>query len=266
MTDLVETNLYYSATDSVIGDKHYHTIFHQINGSVNDPIGKNSSVCGFVREDTVNGKFWFLNSFADTTIEVLLMDLSLDKGDTFVFIHDYRYMWKDSVTVDSVFHENNRKIIALNKTHFDGFGESKIWFIEGIGPNTGFFMAEPYQEPYFYGMLCKFDNNKHVYSAPSVDILGACFYVGGGGVQINKLEDWINIYPNPASSKINIQLKNLSYQNSQLYLYNSTGSLIFSRPLTSENDYLEISRNGIYFLKVVSGNIILNKKIVVVGN
>jgi len=138
MTDLVETNLYYSATDSVIGDKHYHTIFHQINGSVNDPIGKNSSVCGFVREDTVNGKFWFLNSFADTTIEVLLMDLSLDKGDTFVFIHDYRYMWKDSVTVDSVFHENNRKIIALNKTHFDGFGESKIWFIEGIGPNTGF--------------------------------------------------------------------------------------------------------------------------------
>jgi hypothetical protein len=258
---------YYSFSDTLIKESIYHKLYREQIYDTNQFFGKNYSwICGYIREDTAVGKYWYLIPGKDTTMEVLLMDMNLTKGDSFLYITDATFASFETVAVDSVYYENDRKVIELDKSYYSDRTNSKVKFINGIGPSSGFFPDNAGESSWGnFGLICKFENGIHVFSTEA-DFDGNCFYAGGADIKKIRPDKWIDIYPNPATIKITIQLNNMNYQNSYLFLFNVSGSLIINRPINSEKDYLEIPQNGIYFLKVVSGNMILVKKIIVIGN
>jgi hypothetical protein len=77
---------------------------------------------GYLREDTTNGRIWFLNQ--DLNEEILVVDMSLVASDTFEII-DYDNK-KNKVIVDTVFYNNNLKHIRFHSAHIgicDGGGD-----------------------------------------------------------------------------------------------------------------------------------------------
>jgi hypothetical protein len=152
------TMTFYSHSDTVINLKSYHKIYGEFIFSPEQPIGQ-GNVCGFVHEDTINGKYWFLKFDDNEYTEGLFMDLSLNKGDTFILISDFRFMWEDSIIVDSVYMDGSKRVIELNTTHSDCFDDIKLRFIEGVGASNGFYMAEVNEQPYPYSLICKYNDD-----------------------------------------------------------------------------------------------------------
>ena len=70
----------------------------------------------------------------------------------------------------------------------------------------------------------------------------------------------IMLIPNPTSG--NFTISNVS--NATIYLYSSLGSHIKTFEHVSSQENINISHlsNGIYFLKIVEGNMIKNKKMI----
>ena len=80
---------------------------------------------GFLRASEDNSKLWFSPNGTSKNEELLVFDLTLEKGDTF-------YLGSTLTIVDTVFYRDNLMHIE--------FDISTIWdenlrFIEGVGPN-----------------------------------------------------------------------------------------------------------------------------------
>ncbi len=75
----------------------------------------------------------------------------------------------------------------------------------------------------------------------------------------------LSVFPNPATSEINISITNLNHQQASIRLYDDTGQL--SRTYSTSNPLLTINReglsNGIYFITVDIGNTRLKSKLVI---
>lgn len=77
----------------------------------------------------------------------------------------------------------------------------------------------------------------------------------------------INIYPNPASDKLNIQAANKEIMLENVQIFDNIGNVLFSQNI--ENNQLEIDINkllpdGIYFVSIKTNNKLINSKISVV--
>lgn len=72
----------------------------------------------------------------------------------------------------------------------------------------------------------------------------------------------INIYPNPAIDKINIDY--IERQNSNLYVYNLVGELLLQKELTKNKNEIDISflGQGLYLIKIFSANKIFQCKLI----
>ncbi|MCX6257633.1 MAG: T9SS type A sorting domain-containing protein [Bacteroidia bacterium] len=78
----------------------------------------------------------------------------------------------------------------------------------------------------------------------------------------NESENSINIYPNPSTGKINIT--NLP-ASGQVQIINSTGQTLKKIDFNGQSSLnITLSENGIYFVRVISGNEVVTKKVVVV--
>lgn len=78
---------------------------------------------------------------------------------------------------------------------------------------------------------------------------------------INDFEN-IRVFPNPASGKINIQLKSIQEKNNiKLYLYNSLGQLIHFEENIFNNHSINIDYKGSLILKLISDNEIISYQI-----
>jgi len=79
----------------------------------------------------------------------------------------------------------------------------------------------------------------------------------------------INIHPNPAKDIINIQFMNLITEDIKITIVNSVGKLVFFDNIDSHTgkytEKIDFSSNakGIYFLKIETGNGIINKKLII---
>ncbi len=65
-------------------------------------------------------------------------------------------------------------------------------------------------------------------------------------------KEYIEVYPNPASDKINVRVNNLSDTETLVFIYDITGSLISSRMLRNDtNEQIDVSRlsKGLYIIK-----------------
>lgn len=117
--------------DTMLGTVRYNQVVYSYNSR--EP-------ALFLREDSIAGKLWMRNNQGN---EILIMDLSLQVGDTFLV--------NDNGSINQVLHvanvytdSLNRRIIQFKEKHrhtrmTDGLNttDSCILFIEGIGPTTG---------------------------------------------------------------------------------------------------------------------------------
>lgn len=145
------TFAYYSFSDTIINSKTYHIIYKEMLYSPSQVLGNYSYIFGYIREDTINGKWWSLGNNNNQYQEVLFMDLNLLKGDYFPFFNQYQQ--PDSALVDTVYYQNGRKVIEINKLHGDCRNIYKTLFIEGIGPTSGF------EGIGRFSLICKLENN-----------------------------------------------------------------------------------------------------------
>ena len=72
------------------------------------------------------------------------------------------------------------------------------------------------------------------------------------GIADNQLKDQVSIYPNPATSFVNVNLP----VNSELRIINMTGQEVMHRRNTSTSERIELSKlsDGIYFIQVSNNN------------
>ncbi len=262
--DAGNTIRYFTFSDTIIGNEKYRIIYREDKYLLSQRLGQDVSKCGYIREDTLTGKSWFLKQFENKNIEVLLMDIGLKKGDSFPIITDYRYQWIDSVIVDSVYLENSRRVIELDKLYYNGTGSSKMRFIEGIGPTSGFFMAEHGEQFGRFALLCKYENGKHIFSTES-DVNGNCFKSGWTNLKYNHEDDLVTVYPNPSSSRVTIQIDDVNLINAHFTIFRLDGQKIIESSISRSRNEINFTQNGLYIFKVFDGNKILVKKIII-GN
>lgn len=78
-------------------------------------------------------------------------------------------------------------------------------------------------------------------------------------------ENDLSIKPNPASTEIEVELKNSALSNGELTIYTATGALVKTMILNSEKTTIDVSRlePGLYLLNVRNGELTSSKQFVV---
>lgn len=258
------TIVYYSFSDTIIDSSTYYKIYREYDYIYDwdQPIGQ-VNICGFVREDTINGKYWFLEPTGGEHREGLFMDLKLDKRDTFINYYSTRYLTDNEFIVDSVYYEGDKKIIEFNITHSGDENNYNIKFIEGVGLSNGFFMIENNWAEDF-ALICKYNNDTLFYSTP-YNINENCYREGYGNIEYNTLGINISVYPNPSNGLISIELGENHYKELYLNVYNSDGTFILKKLINNTCFQFRISEPGLYLLEITDGIKKYCKKIIVTG-
>nr|HMT29995.1 T9SS type A sorting domain-containing protein [Bacteroidia bacterium] len=82
----------------------------------------------------------------------------------------------------------------------------------------------------------------------------------------NSIQNYLHIVPNPASTFIQLTISNAEFKvkDASIIIRNIQGQILLNEPMATDLkiDIVEIS-NGIYFLEVVSKNIVYKKKFVI---
>jgi thiol-disulfide isomerase/thioredoxin len=87
------------------------------------------------------------------------------------------------------------------------------------------------------------------------------FCVPSVGVDPNSLEGKLMVYPNPATTEINVA----NAQNATIQLIDMLGNVLYTKTSVSDNEIVSTSQlvNGTYFVKVTTSNESVSRKIVV---
>jgi len=190
-----------------------------------------------IREDLVEGKTWLINTLVYDTIEFLLMDMSLEIGDS--TLYNYSLFSYDStyVKVVNIYTVNNRKIIEFDSPNnflVDRvFGDQlKLKFIEGIGPNFGFFEYRGWPR-----VLCNlYHQDSLVYA---LDTIGQSCPTWTD-VENYIIKQNVLIYPNPFESNLNVEFLDLNLLPCQFFIYDISGKVLLHQELKSKTHHLNL--------------------------
>ena len=88
------------------------------------------------------------------------------------------------------------------------------------------------------------------------------------GINSNSINDGkVNIFPNPASDLIAIQIKDLVKENYDVVLYDVTGKVIEQKTLYQGSTIVYFDTktlySGVYFVKIIVGDNVITKKIII---
>jgi len=82
---------------------------------------------------------------------------------------------------------------------------------------------------------------------------------------VERLDNQVNIYPNPSTGKIFINIENDNYVDYEVTVFTATGQLVYQNQLTRELDF-EQQLDGVYFVKIT--NFVtqqsINKKVIII--
>ena len=204
---------------------------------------------GLLSSNEDNSRLWFTPYGTGNNEEMLIFDLTLEKGDTF-------YLGSTLTTVDTVFYRDNLKYIE--------FDISTIWdenlrFIEGVGPNISVaWMAHPgILEPY---VVCKYDDALF-YVAENPNFIDCSIDTTNSEEMDNYYE--INIYPNPFEDCLRINVFSLS-NKTEIIISDMKGRIVFNDNFL--NGYNEIClaslQPGPYIINFLFDKTIYRSKII----
>ena len=213
----------------------------------------------FLKEDTNSGKVWGFGPPSDTTLK-LIMDLSLNVGDTFK-IYNYYY------PVDSIYYVSGKKYVRFDLLIFYPPNNEKFTMIEGTGTNIGIcynINSLPGLNPY---LLCQYKDYQPVYINADSIWGGMCKVII---TNVNKVENISNvkIFPNPAQNQVNITIDFEKYDNFDIVISDIQGKTMLNTQLISNksNNQLSIDISqipqGIYSIKLLSKNFIYHYKFI----
>jgi hypothetical protein len=91
--------------------------------------------------------------------------------------------------------------------------------------------------------------------------------INGGGVGIteNTVEKQINVYPNPASDIVTLNIEDRNNEDLIINIYNVIGTLVKTETLKYNNIQVNIGdlSNGVYLLTVKSKNLTANQRLII---
>lgn len=201
-----------------------------------------------IHEDTITKQVKIIPDFA-FYFDTLLFDYNWGVGDT---VNGYLYSFFDSnnkgTVIDSV-----KTINLLGKTrkiwYFQNY--SNDFFIEGLGGNSGFF-----QNNFGYDLLCIRDSMNCIFMNEYTNFLSpqvaksdtmctdtTFHYNSVDEFSVNRS---INVYPNPFSNTINIEVKSEALY---IEIYDLFGKKMLNKKVTSGSLDLSFLNAGVYFFK-----------------
>ena len=227
---------------------------------------------GFVYKKLYSNGIYFKlqygNNPCDTTIthftNKYIAAIREDSNKIFVYGHGLLYDFNLS-TGDSLptFGPTTQFIDSIDNISINGVQHKRFfskgnWIIEGIGSSFG--LLEP-----IYTTL----NNKTGYTIYEFHCFGqhdSVLYSPNGycalNVGISKSNDFVlmpllNIFPNPATDIINIDIpKQYKQQNTEIVIYNSQGAEVNKINISNNTERINLNINqlpsGVYFLRLVS--------------
>ena len=210
----------------------------------------------YFREDTVTGRLYRYFPLLDE--EVLLCDMSLEVGDTFI-ISD---MWgSHQVVVNDVTFENGRKVIHFENGSY--FNIDIMEFYEGIFPPVlpiGYFEYDYYTWCDFY-LLCEYKNGEQVFDNPYYE---GCYLHYSSTNEICVIP--IKIFPTSIHSMETIHVE-ASEQISDITLFDLYGResrVINSQETISRWDVtIPDNLSGVYIITIKTKKGIHHEKIIV---
>lgn len=205
---------------------------------------------GKVREDINSGKIWYVNPYSND--EKLIMNMSLIVGDTF----QISTTWS---SVDSVFFHDGKKIIRFD---LQTIWDETVEFIEGVGPNVSLIYALDPGYDHFY-VACKYNADALVYVNNNINFIG-CEPNTIGFPDKSKTKT-INMYPNPATTELHIELPKEFHPKSELILRDITGQIIKQKTLIGNKHIIFLSKinQGIYIVTIINKSYIYYQTIVI---
>lgn len=206
-----------------------------------------------VREDTTLNIVYIIHR--NDSVERILYDYNVQEGDTISYDFSGFPIWvehMDTVMLNGYPHK-------MYRVH--GFnGNINNTMIEGIGNISGLTELWSYDYEYTsfgYGLVC-FTNK---YAAPVSDKLDFtwCRYIATNAQNIQKTDNTVHIYPQPAHSEFTIQLP--TEVTGKMIIINSMGQIVYTRNVAHEAslNINGISLNtGVYYYRINSSNAKVN--------
>lgn len=193
---------------------------------------------GLLRESDDNSKLWF-RALNDTE-EILIMDMNLNKGDTFSFS-------SLDVIVDTIFVENNQKIIEFDLMPYHCGYYEKLRFEEGKGVNFGFRFALTGLKDEPWLLRC------HTKDADELNFLESVFGSDCRRSLVSVYEeknDGLMVYPNPTNKWL--YLKSELNDSGNIEILDHTGFTMKKLNNFKSEFPLDVESwpNGIYFLRI----------------
>jgi hypothetical protein len=171
-------------------------------------------------------------------------------------------------------------------THLDNMGGVYVAFGEALGwmkmpPTATYYTlkdvhgagaqrSDPKSGSYTSYYLGVDQSGNPVYGlGPQGDVIRINNYVrlvrtiGSSGINENKTNHSINIYPNPTSDYLTIGVTENATQNADLKIYNCMGQIVYSEKINNQNETkINVSKlqAGIYTIKVTNENGIFTNK------
>jgi hypothetical protein len=224
--DYLATIFFYTNTDTLINAKSYKILDYKFE--MMDPV---LTRFGYLREDTILGKVWFLP--LESEKEILFMDISLNVGDTFIF--EMPSVICSIRAVKSVSFQNQLKTVEF----------SDYSFIEGTGSTDGFFNFAKYGCGAYSEFLCAHKDGIQIYGAS-----GDCYKPRWGSFE-SANSHLVKISPNPVHGNLTIDFENLNGEK-EISLIDICGRILktYKTDLAKLEINLSVFHNGLYYLKI----------------
>lgn len=206
----------------------------------------------------MTGKAWVYDLYHNR--ERLIMDLSLNVGDTFI-IYPNSIVYDTIAIVDLVYLENSLKKVRLNVNLY--FPSDKLTFIEGVGTNVGVdyqvngcFMGFGWGDIY---LLCSYKDSSLFYKNNFIDTCYSAWY----GINETNKKPRIKIFPNPVQHELNLVFSEPF--EGYIIVYNVLGSVeeqIYLKNSLSYKMGTDTVNKGVYFIHVLNNGVSVTKKII----
>ena len=269
-------SLAYSVNDTIVfnGTTYFKpTLLHLWSEFIDDY---------YVREDTSLGHLYRYDPQTET--EYLICDMSLEKGDTFVFPRHPSLFYDMPICgiVDTVVYLNEKKNIIFRtdtasnspcsyplSLYFENSADEHIpiMFMEGIGPNYTpcgwisdlfldcaggcFYLLGSWDITFQYPLLlCAHKDGELAYMADERAGCDQCIL----SVKEEEANKCI-VYPNPAHSFLNITIEDDIALNGTLYITDMVGRVVYSQETADNHLKINVKKfqSGLYVVTWIAG-------------